>query len=210
MGIVGCTIFLIACTAEKTEEPVKTLDIKKGTEGNWPAVRNLQTLNLPAGTVIYLDGKEITASEMKELNPDLLDYDVMLTKEASIEKYGVNASNGAYELYSIPTAANAGQPGNEHLPSFPGGKAEWRIYLQKQLRYPDIAIDKGTMGVAKIAFTVLPDGSIKDVTIVENPGDGLGEEAMRLIKQGPKWVPGKVDGKATTQRVLMPINYRLE
>ena len=210
MGIVGCTIFLIACTAEKTEEPVKPIDIKLAEESTRPAIRNLQTLDLPVGTLIYLDGQKITASEMKKLNPDLLDYDVMLTKEASIEKYGVDASNGAYELFSIPTTANARLPGNEHLPSFPGGKAEWSIYLQKQLRYPDIAIDKGTMGVAKIAFTVLPDGSIKNVTIVENPGDSLGEEALRFIKQGPKWVPGKVNGKATTQRILVPITFLLE
>jgi TonB family protein len=194
--IAGGTIFLVACTAEKIEEPVD--------------ISNLKNLELPNGTAIYLDGNLISKAEMKNLNPDLIAYGVMLSRDAAQEKYGNQVIAGAYELFSIPTASSSVKPGKEHLPSFPGGKEGWTKYLQKNLRYPDVAIDNGTMGVAKIAFTVTPDGSIKDLKIIENPGDGLGEEALRIISQGPKWVPGKVKGKLTEQRVMLPITYRLE
>jgi TonB family protein len=194
--IAGGTIFLVACTAEKIEEPVD--------------ISNLKSAELSEGTAIYLDGNLISTAEMKNLNPDLIAYGVMLNKDAAQRKYGAQIKAGVYELFSIPTTSTSVQPGKEHLPSFPGGKDGWRSYLQSNLRYPDVAIDKGTMGVVKIACTVMPDGSIKDAIIVENPGDGLGEESLRIVTEGPKWVPGKVNGKPTVQRILVPVTFRLE
>ena len=210
LGIVGCTIFLIACTAEKTEDVAAPTAVKVVEGFNLFSVKDFKNPGLPEGTLVYLDGKAISLTELKDVNPESIDYDVLLTMEAAKEKYGAQITTGVYELFSLPTTSTSIQPGKEYLPSFPGGKEQWSLYLQKNLRYPDIAIDKGTMGMAKIAFTVMPDGSLKDLRIVQNPGDSLGEEALRLISKGPKWVPGRVNGKLTEQRVLMPITYRLE
>jgi TonB family protein len=211
-GIITGTILLVACTNEKKEEvsnptSVIAVDGFEIVEGfNRFSVKDFSNPGLPEGTLIFLDGKAITLAELKNIHPDLIDYDVLMTKEDAIKKYGNKGSSGAYELYSFPLTTNAGQPGNEHLPTFPGGQDGWRQYLQSSLRYPPLAIDKGTMGTVKIACTIMPDGTVAEAVIVENPGDGLGEEALRIITQGPKW-ENKTLG---AQRVLIPVNYRLE
>jgi TonB family protein len=212
LGIAGCTVVLVACTTEKTEDvsnhtSLKVVEGFEMVEGfNRFSVKDFSNPDLPEGTLIVLDGKVISLAELKKIHPDLINYDVKLTKEDAIKKYGNNAASGAYELYSFPTTADAGQPGKEHLPTFPGGHDGWRQYLQLNLRYPDNAIDKGTMGVVKIACTIMPDGTVVEAVIVENPGDGLGEEALRIITQGPKWVNKELGA----QRVLIPVTFRLE
>jgi len=210
LGIAAGTVLLVACTTDKKENISQPVEVKAEEVNAKQSVRNVKTLDLPEGTLIYLDGALISKTEMQNLNPDALDYDVMLGKEVAIEKYGDKASNGAYEIYSIPLLSKSLQSGREDLPSFPGGQEGWTKYLQTNLRYPDLAIDNGTMGISKIAFTVTTDGSIKDMVIVENPGDGLGEESRRIIVIGPKWVPGRVNGKAVEKRIMLPITYRLE
>jgi TonB family protein len=210
------TVLLIACTTEKTGDmsapaPVKVVEGFPLPEGfNRFSVKDINNPGLPEGTLIFLDGNPVTLAELKNIKPDLIEYDVLLDTESAIKKYGEKAKAGAYELYSFPIAADGGQPGKEDLPSFPGGKDGWRQYLQSNLRYPDSAIDKGTMGIVKIACTIMHDGTLGEAIIVENPGDGLGEEALRVLTNGPKWIPGKVDGNVTARRIVIPVTFRLE
>lgn len=214
--IGALTIFLIACKTNNKEElsaagPVKVVEGFQLPEGfNRFSVKDFKNPGLPEGTLIYLDGKPITLNDLKNLNPDLIDYDVLLDKEASIKKYGEKGSAGTYELYSFPVVGGGGLPEKENLPSFPGGNEGWTKYLQQNLRYPDIALDKGTTGVVKISCTIIPDGTVEGAFIVENPGDGLGEEALRIITNGPKWIPAKVNGMVTGSRIIVPITFMLE
>ncbi len=214
--IGATTILLIACTTEKKEDvsgpvPIMVVEGFPLPDGfNRFAVKDITNPDLPEGTLIYLDGNPNTLAAQKNENPELIEYDVLMDKEAALKKNGEKATAGAYELYSFPTAADGGQPGKEDLPSFPGGKEGWRQYLQSNLRYPDSAIDKGTMGVVKIACSIMPDGTLAEAIIVENPGYGLGEEALRILTTGPKWIPAKMNGTATGRRIVVPITFRLE
>ncbi|HSK13140.1 MAG TPA: TonB family protein, partial [Phnomibacter sp.] len=83
----------------------------------------------------------------------------------------------------------------ENPAEFPGGQSEWTRYLQKNLRYPDNAIDNGTQGVVRVQFIVDREGNISEVQALNDPGDGLAEEAVRIIKKGPKWKPAEQNGR---------------
>lgn len=98
----------------------------------------------------------------------------------------------------------------ENPAEFPGGQSEWTRYLQKNLRYPDEAIDNGTQGVVRVQFIVDKEGNISEVTALNNPGDGLGEEAVRIIKRGPKWKPAEQNGRKVVYRHIQAITFRLE
>lgn len=98
----------------------------------------------------------------------------------------------------------------ENPAEFPGGQSEWTRYLQKNLRYPDEAIDNGTQGVVRVQFIVDKEGNISEVTALNNPGDGLAEEAVRIIKRGPKWKPAEQNGRKVVYRHIQAITFRLE
>ncbi len=98
----------------------------------------------------------------------------------------------------------------ENPAEFPGGQSEWTRYLQKNLRYPDEAIDNGTQGVVRVQFIVDREGNISEVQSLNDPGDGLAEEAVRIIKKGPKWKPAEQNGRKVIYRHIQAITFRLE
>lgn len=60
-------------------------------------------------------------------------------------------------------------------------------YINKNMRYPELAKAARVEGSVKLVFTVLPDGSVTNIKVEESAGYGLDEEAIRLLKAGPKW-----------------------
>ncbi len=98
----------------------------------------------------------------------------------------------------------------ENPASFPGGADAWRRYLERSLQYPDAAQENGTQGVVRVQFIVDKEGNISEVTALNNPGDGLAEEAVRIIKKGPKWKPAEQNGRKVIYRHIQSITFRLE
>lgn len=92
---------------------------------------------------------------------------------------------------------------------FPGGLSEWTRYLQKNLRYPEQAIENGKEAVVRVQFIVDREGDISEVRALNDPGDGLAEEAVRIIKKGPKWKPAEQNGRKVIFRNIQAITFRL-
>jgi protein TonB len=61
-----------------------------------------------------------------------------------------------------------------------------------------------------VNFVVEPDGSVSNVTVLRGIGGGCDEEAMRVVKNMPKWKPGKQRGKAVRVQYMLPVNFRLQ
>jgi TonB family protein len=98
----------------------------------------------------------------------------------------------------------------EVMPAFPGGKEAWQKFLNTTLHYPQQAIDKETSGTAIIGFIVKADSSISDIQIIKDPGNGLGDEARRVIEASGKWSPALQNGKTVHCHFKQPITFRLE
>jgi len=99
--------------------------------------------------------------------------------------------------------------GIESYPEFPGGMAAWAKFIQKNLRYPYAAQERGTQGKVYLNFVVEKDGSITDVNVVRGIGYGCDEEAVRVIKKSPRWKAGMQNNQAVRVRYSMPIAYLL-
>lgn len=80
-------------------------------------------------------------------------------------------------------------------PQFPGGVEGWVKYLQKNLKANIPAKRKAPVGRYSVIvnFTIDTDGSVTDVFAENDPGYGTAEEAIRVIKNGPKWIPARQD-----------------
>lgn len=96
----------------------------------------------------------------------------------------------------------------EKNPEFPGGAKELFKFLSKNIKYPKDCKKKGIQGNVVVQFVVDTDGSITDVTIIKKVHPSLDEEAIRVAKAMPKWIPGMNNGKNVKVKFILPINFR--
>ena len=84
----------------------------------------------------------------------------------------------------------------EYAPHFPGGDTAWQAYLQKNMNTAIVTSNGAPKGNYRvdIRFIVHVDSTVSDFTSETEPGYGIAAEAIRLIKNGPKWIPAIQNG----------------
>ena len=97
----------------------------------------------------------------------------------------------------------------DQMPSFPGGQTSLFTYISQNIKYPVVAEENGVQGRVICTFVVEHDGSITNVKVIRGVDPSLDWEAIRLIKNMPKWIPGKKGGKAVRVKYTIPITFRL-
>lgn len=90
----------------------------------------------------------------------------------------------------------------------------WRKHLYKQislfLLQPSVAdIPPGKYAV-KVRFIVEKDGSISDVKAVYNPGYGLAEAAINVVKTVPKWKAAEQAKNKVRSYHIQPISFFIQ
>jgi TonB family protein len=76
-----------------------------------------------------------------------------------------------------------------HIANPVGGRRAYNKYLEKSLRYPEIAIQNKVEGKVTVQFIIDLSGKLTDFAIIRGLGFGCDEEVIRLVKEGPKWNP---------------------
>jgi TonB family protein len=84
---------------------------------------------------------------------------------------------------------------------------EYLDYLQNNLKKSKQAIDNQIVGTVEVEFKVNKKGELSDFKITKSLGYGLDEEAIRLIREGPKWLPKTQGGETSRQRVRQVVNF---
>jgi TonB family protein len=82
-------------------------------------------------------------------------------------------------------------------------------YIRQNLQYPEGAQRAKIEGRVIVKFVVNEDGSISDATAVRGIGAGCDEEAVRVIRNMPRWKPGTQNGKPVKVYFTQPINFKL-
>ncbi len=145
------------------------------------------------------------AKHMKDANEDkdAAEHPTEFTVNA---QKAVRADKNMYEVSKNETSSSDAETEAE----FPGGTEKLMRYLSMNIRYPEAAHLEDRTGKSVVGFSVLADGSISDVTIVESSWPDLDEEAMRVVKAMPKWTPASIDGKPVASQSSIPITFRLQ
>jgi len=91
---------------------------------------------------------------------------------------------------------------------YPGGIAAWQRFLNKNLRYPQEAIDQNVEGYITVQFIVDKEGNVSEVEAVSGPQE-LRAEAVRVIKKSGKWTPAIQNGRKVKSYKKQPIGFRL-
>ncbi len=173
-----------------------------------------------------LNGKIISEEEMKNSTLHISSINV-IKGDAATDKYGDKGKNGVIEINAVNESVNAalsaetvtnGDDNEDYYkeftkaqiePKFPGGQQAWIKYLQRNLRaeVPYMAhAPNGTYTVV-VSFLVDKEGTISEVKAENDPGYGTAEEAVRVIKAGPRWTPAVQNGRNVIYRQKQPFTF---
>lgn len=96
----------------------------------------------------------------------------------------------------------------DKLPEFPGGIAKFYTYIGRNFQTPDINGER-TVRIY-ISFVVEKDGSMTSIDVKNDPGYGLGAEAIRVLKSlKAKWAPGMIGSKSVRTSYNLPITVQM-
>ena len=194
---------------------------------NGERCRDFHDVFLEDGTL-----KEYSIKELEEILKKrnfILDDVVILKGEEAREKYrkGFVAFSDwieiVYELHAHPV----NQEGEifevvPQMPSFPGGDEALMTFIKKNIRYPERMLQTGIHGKVVVSYIIGKDGTILEPEIVNNLlKDKSGnpctkstinklceQEALRIIKMMPQWLPGINDnGESVRVRLNVPVIF---
>lgn len=128
---------------------------------------------------------------------------------------GAKAGTGTTETSTATSNGNSSAVAGpyvvvEQMPEFAGGTAALMRYLRSHLRYPSVALAAQAEGRVFVSFVVQADGTIADISVPKGLGYGLDEEAQRVVRQMPAWMPGRQSNHAVAVRFTLPITFRIQ
>jgi periplasmic protein TonB len=80
----------------------------------------------------------------------------------------------------------------EVSPYFPDGDAAFAKYIAKNYNLPE---DVTVSGLVEVSFIIEPTGKLSTFKVIKNVGTSSGQEAIRVLRASPAWVPGRVNNK---------------
>jgi len=97
----------------------------------------------------------------------------------------------------------------EVQPEYPGGLPAFYKFVNKNFKSPKV---KENMAVRiMVTFVVETDGSMSNFVVIRDPGYGLGDEAIRVLKLvKEKWTPGLTGGKPARSSFTLPIIFNIK
>ena len=134
--------------------------------------------------------------EGKKTDPD----DMQTTGGGNSENPEINNPTSGMGKSVAPEIAPDVMPSLENMASF----------LQKNLKYPNLASSSDVSGKVIVNYIIDEEGKIISATILKGIGYGCDEEALRVIKLMPKWKPGMKNGKPIKVSFSQAIIFTLQ
>ena len=98
----------------------------------------------------------------------------------------------------------------EHMPKFQGGdiNTTFRRWMNERMVYPPMAASMGITGTVIVQFVIERDGSLTNIEVFNSSGDSsLDAEALRVIRQSPRWDAGKQGDVPVRVAFTLPIKF---
>ncbi len=98
----------------------------------------------------------------------------------------------------------------EQMPVFPGGEQELLSYIGKSLKYPVIDQENNVQGKVILRFVVSKTGMVDKVEVLRSLSRTTDNEAVRVVKSLPKFIPGKQNGVNVSVWYTLPVTFKLQ
>ncbi|WP_256010901.1 energy transducer TonB [Desertivirga xinjiangensis] len=171
-----------------------------------PSLRQQYSGNIQYEMIIDGDGKIVSLRDIdvkdeiiQTIEPDSTDVlEPAASVEVSAPAVEVSAENKVYEASALDVK-----------PEFTGGQKELIKYVSNNIKYPLAARQANIQGKVYISFVIDKDGSVKDAKVRQGIGAGCDEEALRIVKNSPKWKPGVLNGSPVRTNMVLPITFQV-
>lgn len=97
----------------------------------------------------------------------------------------------------------------DQMPTFPGVSNALFTYIKTNKRYPKSALKNKVEGEVVLTFVVENDGTLSGFKISRHLSPDCDAEAIRLMKNSPKWKPGIRYGRPVRVEMNLLINFNL-
>lgn len=98
----------------------------------------------------------------------------------------------------------------EQMPQYPGGNTELMRFISSSIRYPAIAAESNIQGQVVIRFVVTKQGKVSDVKVLRTLDPSCDNEAVRVVKSMPQWIPGMQNGQPVAVYYTLPVRFKLQ
>jgi protein TonB len=132
----------------------------------------------------------------KIINVSLL---ILLTLTFFMCQQNINAQQVEGQIYTVV----------EQMPEYPGGTDALLKFIDANMKYPVEAKQKGVEGKVFVQFIIDKKGNVVDPKLLKGIGYGCDEEALRVIKLLPGWIPGKQGGNPVNVKIVTPFSFKL-
>ena len=155
---------------------------------------------------------EVTVTDLFEIVED----DVVIDNEVKFED-DETSEDKVVEIYAPVLQAEEEEVEEEifviveDMPKFKGGDInKFREWVQKRVRYPELAAENGIQGRVFITFVVETNGNVSNVTVSRSVDQLLDDAAKEAVMASPKWEPGMQRGRPVRVRYSIPIIFQLQ
>ena len=217
---VGTRLYSMANSFNHSKLKKRITMMLKEKSNPWAKLKYLYILPVAAIAVtafarpeISETAEEISAVKVNDLTA-IVEAKAIKSTEESVQISTV--SQDTVKVNYVPTEVSRKLQGTavfevvEEMPEFPGGVDAMMEYLQKELRYPESAKEKGIQGRVTVQFIIDKEGNVTGSKVTRSVDKDMDTEAIRLVKAMPKWKPGMQKGKAVAVKYTVPVVFRLE
>jgi hypothetical protein len=132
-------------------------------------------------------------------------YDKMGKAAANDKKEKAPATKTMEDSAAATPALGAGMPDRQAAPV--GGMEEFNRWIQSNIRYPEEVAPR-VRQVIVVTFKISADSTLYELKAEQSAGMLFTNEAFRLLRQGPKWVPAVRNEKVSEEEVRVSIVFK--
>ena len=158
--------------------------------------------------------RKITDSTIVSTNSVNIDHTPVTTGTGSVATTGTPDTDG--KTTGSITSTGGGKKdveesyGVDTQPEFEGGLKALYQFVSKNIKYPVVASEYGKQGSVYVKFVVDEKGKVCNLTLLNNAGYGMDEEALRVVGMIPNFKsPATVKGQPVKVYYQLPIKFKL-
>ena len=226
--IILCTAIAMSCTDMQTDSVLDEEGVRLSTDVDQNGDRGYHQIKFFPANEQFFEIEKDRIEQLNKVSSQHIHSIEVYKGQQAIDKFGPQASAGALiintnqdstsynnvlealgmEQQDISTQNSAKKEDYfvvvEEMPQLIGGLEE----IQKNIRYPEEAREKGIEGRVYVQFIVNEQGDVENAKVIRGIGSGADEEALRVVRQA-KFEPGYQRGKPVRVQYSLPIFFQL-
>lgn len=92
---------------------------------------------------------------------------------------------------------------------FPAGEHGLQQFINKNVKYPEYALENEISGRVYVGFIVEADGTVSNIRVLKRAHESLDIEALRVCFLMPKWIPAVSNGKNVASLCSLPVVFNI-